>query len=248
MAPYLATATNGVFELRVSRAGGRPLYHAVDPETANPTLAFERLAAEAEILEFFSGLYGRYAFSSGGGVVDNGGVGYALESQTKSMYDMLGSSSGAPSIPLVVHELAHQWFGNAVTLTVWPDLWLNEGFATFSEWIYDERHGGPSAQETFLDLYNDPDTVWSPAPAALPGPEVMFTSPPYDRGAMTLQALRVKIGDGAFFRLMRTWYAQNKYGNVTTADFIATAERVSGQQLDAFFDVWLFRPVKPTTW
>jgi aminopeptidase N len=250
MAPYLATATNGVFELRISKAGRLPLYQAVDPKVANPALAFERLAAEAEIIEFFSGLYGSYPFSSGGGVVDNGGVGYALESQTKSMYDVQGNPNGAPGASTVVHEVSHQWFGNAVTLSVWPDIWLNEGFARFSEWIYEERHGGRTAQARFDALYEraPEHPFWSPAPAAIPGPELMFTSPPYDRGAMTLQALRGRIGDDAFFRLLRSWYAGNRYGNVTTADFIEAAERASGQQLDTFFDVWLFQPVKPTTW
>ncbi len=250
MAPYLATATNGVFELRTSKAGRIPLYQAVDPKVGNPALAFERLAAEAEIISFFSDLYGKYPFSSGGGVVDNGGVGYALESQTKSMYDVMGSSAGAPGAGTVVHEVSHQWFGNAVTLAVWPDIWLNEGFARFSEWIYTERHGGASAQSQFDTLYarapNHP--FWTNAPAALPGPAVMFTSPPYDRGGMTLQALRVKIGDDAFFRLLRSWYSKYKYDNATTADFIALAERTSRQQLDAFFRVWLFTPGKPTSW
>jgi aminopeptidase N len=72
--------------------------------------------------------------------------------------------------------------------------------------------------------------------------------PTYNRGAMTLQALRVKIGDTAFFRMMHAWYAENRNGNVTTADLIALAERESGQQLDAFFDVWLYTPGKPTSW
>jgi aminopeptidase N len=250
MAPYLATATNGEFELRIDKVGGIPLYQAVDPKVGNPTLSFERLSAEAEIIRFFSDLYGRYPFSTGGGVVDNGGVGYALESQTKSMYDVQGSSAGAPGASTVVHEVAHQWFGNAVTLSVWPDIWLNEGFASFSEWIYAERHGGPSAQEQFDEAFARPagSSFWRTPPAALPGPEVLFSSPPYERGGMTLQALRVKIGDETFFKLLRDWYRENRYGNVTTADFIALAERESGQQLDNFFDVWLYQPVKPTNW
>jgi aminopeptidase N len=247
MAPYLTTATNGVFELRIDKVGRTPLYQAVDPKVGNPTLAFERLSAEAGVIRFLSDLYGRYPFSTGGGVVDNGGVGYALESQTKSMYDVQGGSTGAPGASTVVHEIAHQWFGNAVTLTVWPDIWLNEGFATWSEWIYDERHEGPSAAETF-DATFESFEDWHLPPAALPGPEVMFHAPPYDRGAMTLQALRVKVGDDVFFEILRDWYRENRYGNVTTADFIALAERESGQQLDEFFDIWLFRPVKPTTW
>jgi aminopeptidase N len=70
----------------------------------------------------------------------------------------------------------------------------------------------------------------------------------YNCGAMTLQALRVKIGDTPFFRIMRAWYAENRNGNVTTDDFIALAERESGVQLDDFFDVWLYTPGKPTSW
>jgi aminopeptidase N len=89
---------------------------------------------------------------------------------------------------------------------------------------------------------------WANAPAALPGPDVLFSSPPYDRGGMTLQALRAKVGDPVFFSILRAWYKENRDGNVTTADFVALAERKSGQQLDTFFDVWLYQPVKPTSW
>jgi aminopeptidase N len=242
MAPYLTTVTNGVFELRITRHRGIPLYHAVDP-TLSP-VAWDRLAMEPEIIDFFTGIYGRYPFSSGGGVVDNARIGYALESQTKAMYDRV------PGASTVVHEVAHQWVGNSVTLTVWPDIWLNEGFATWSEWIWAERHAGPTAAAQFDELYATPadDPFWENPPAALPGPEVMFTSPPYDRGAMTLQALREKVGDDVFFRILRSWHEDNRYDNVTTADFIRLAERKSRQDLDAFFQVWLFQPGKPTTW
>jgi aminopeptidase N len=244
MAPYLATATNGVFELRVSRAGRIPLYHAVDPAEV-PNGAFERLAAEAEVIEFFSGLYGPYPFSSGGGVVDHAPeVGYALESQTRSQYD------NTPSAGTVVHEISHQWFGNSVSLTVWPDIWLNEGFATFSEWIYDEKHGGRTAQAAFDEVYARPATnsIWTRPPGDVGGPEFLFSGTVYDRGAATLQALRVKVGDKTFFRIIREWYARNRDGNVTTADFVRLAEKRSGRQLDAFFDTWLYQPAKPTTW
>jgi aminopeptidase N len=239
MAPYLTTVTNGVFEMRVSKWRGMPIYHAVDPQLDQ--VAWTTLAREPQILDFFSELYGPYPFTSSGGIVDDGRVGYALESQTRSNYDRRVSPSTH------VHEVAHQWFGNAVTLSVWPDIWLNEGFATWSEWIWDEHTGGPSAAETFDATYASFDE-WDPAPAALPGPEVMFHSPPYDRGAMTLQALREKLGDQTFFKILRSWYRENKYGNVTTADFIQLSERTSRQQLDEFFDVWLYQPVKPTTW
>ena len=77
---------------------------------------------------------------------------------------------------------------------------------------------------------------------------MLFTTAVYERGAMTIQALRVKIGELAFWQLMRGWAADNRYGNVNTDDFIAAAEQASGMDLDAFFDVWLFQPGKPTSW
>ena len=256
MAPYLATATNGEFLTEFYSAGELLMYDAVDPNTRrlrtdppNPALAFERLDPQPEIISFFSDLYGPYPFNSGGGIIDWApDVGYALESQTRANYHRI------PTASTVVHEVAHQWFGNAVTLAFWPDIWLNEGFATFSEWIYDEMHGGTPAAETFDELYaipeDDPDfeDLWFPAPAALQDPSQLFHTPVYDRGAMTLQALREKVGDATFFATLRDWYANNKYGNVTTADFIALAEQKSGQNLDQFFRVWLYEEGRPASW
>ena len=277
MASYLVTATNGVFqtESRPDRCSqteallcsyttdfGLQMYDAVDPNTRrlvddppNPDLAYERLDPQPQIIDYFSDLVGPYPFTSGGGIIDSAHfVGYALESQTRANYQRI------PLPPTVVHEIAHQWFGNAVTIKVWPDIWLNEGFATFSEWIYAEDHGGPSAAETFDELYAIPESdpafedLWFPAPAALEHPRQLFHTPVYDRGAMTLQALREKVGDGTFFGILRAWYAENRAQSVTsdetvtTDDFIALAERESGQDLDQFFQVWLFEEGKPESW
>jgi aminopeptidase N len=253
MSPYLATATNGTFLTEQYDANGLFMYDAVDPNTRvdeadlpNVPLAFERLDAQPEIIAFFSDLYGPYPFSAGGGIIDWApDVGYALESQTRTNYDRI------PDATTVVHEIAHQWFGDAVSLSVWPDIWLNEGFATFSEWIYDERHNGPAAQDVFKELCATPEDseegqdLWFPAPAALEDASQLFGTPVYSRGAMTLQALRTAVGDDAFFRILRRWYAQNRYGNVTTADFIALSERVSGQGLDELFDAWLYEEGPP---
>jgi len=259
MSSYLATATNGPFETRFYEANGLPMYDAVDPDTRqstaadpypdpDPDVAWQRLALQPEIIAFFSDLYGHYPFSTGGGIVDWApNVFYSLESQSRANYWRV------PPESTVVHEIAHQWFGNAVTPAFWPDIWLNEGFATWSEWIYDERHGGDPASAVFAELCAIPEDsedgqdLWFPAPAALEGPAQLFHTPVYERGAMTLQALRSEVGDDTFFGILRAWYAENKYGNVSTADFIAFAERESGEQLNGLFRVWLYEEGRPDT-
>ena len=253
MAPYLATATNGEFETRFGRTlGGLLEYNAVDPttrrsldpaSTPEPALAWERIeSAQPNALRLFSELYGPYPFDAIGAIVDYApNVFYSLESQGKANYWRV------PPESTIVHEVAHQWFGNAVTLEQWPDIWLNEGFATWSEWIYDERTAGVTAQSVFEELYNgwEAGSYLDVPPGDVGGPENLFAGTVYDRGAMTLQALRVKIGDAAFFRTLRTWYAKYRYDNATTADFVEVAERASRQQLDQFFEIWIYTPGKP---
>jgi aminopeptidase N len=242
MAPYLATATLGVFDLTISQVGNIPSYVAVDPTLSKGNV----LRKLPDIVQFYSSIYGPYPFTAVGSIVDDAKVvGYSLETQTKPVYDRM------PDEATLAHELSHMWFGDSVTLTEWPDIWLHEGFATWSEWIWSEHEGNKTAQKYFDNLYNTPaqDTVfWTPPPAVPGTPALMFNGTIYNRGGMTLQALRQKVGDFAFFQIMRTWAADNRYGNVTTAQFIALAEQVSGMQLDHFFDVWLFQPEKPTSW
>ena len=243
MAPYLATATLGRFDLTESRlASGIPSYVAVDP-TLGTSSVLKKLPA---IVDFYSSIYGRYPFDAVGAVVDDAKVvGYSLETQTKPVFD------SKPDETTLAHELSHMWFGDSVTLTEWPDIWLHEGFATWSEWIWSEHNGQKSAHQIFTTLYNTPaqDTAfWTPPPANPGTPVYLFNGTIYNRGGMTLQALREKVGDPAFFRILRDWAAEHQYGNVTTPQFIALAERDSGLDLGHFFDVWLYRPDKPTSW
>jgi aminopeptidase N len=257
MVTYLTTASNGFFEMRTGTIAGVPEYNAVDPNTRRfgqknpePDLAWSRLAVQPEALQFFIELYGPYPFDSVGAIVDYApNVFYSLESQTKPNYWVV------PSELTIVHELAHMWFGDAVVLERWPDMWLNEGFATWSEWIWTEsRPGGKSAAQQFDELYAIPEDsaagedLWFPAPNALADASELFHTPVYDRGAMTLQALREKVGEEMFLTIVRSWYAENRHSNVTTADFVALAERVSGQELDQFFQTWLFEEGRPESW
>lgn len=241
MAPYLATVTLGVFDLtQYALADGTPAYVAVDPHLGASSV----LDDLPEIVDFFSVLCGPYPFDAAGAIVDDARfVGYALETQTKPLFDRM------PDEATLVHEISHMWFGDSVTLVSWSDLWLHEGFATWSEWIWSEDHGGRTAQETFDVLYaREGDVHWNP-PAGNPGgPETLFAPTVYLRGGMTLQALRGKVGDATFFRILRAWAAEHRHGNATTPDFIALAERESGLDLGAFFDVWLYQPGKPRSW
>ena len=145
----------------------------------------------------------------------------------------------------IVHEFAHQWYGDSVTLSDWGDIWLHEGFAGYAEWLWTAAHGGPSTAEQFQKAYDDPQTVWSPAPAKLTDPADLFGDQSYTRGAMTLEALRQKVGSDDFFVILRSWAEQHKYGNVSTAQFIRLSEHVSGQDLDALFHAWLYVPERP---
>ena len=242
MAPYLATTTLGRFDLEIGSAGGVPSYVAVDPTLSTGNVL--RLIPDAVAL--YSSIYGPYPFDAVGAIVDDAkAVGYSLETQTKPNFDRM------PNEATLVHELSHMWFGDSVTLTEWPDIWLHEGFATWSEWIWSERQGNKSAAQWFKELYNKPaqDTLfWNPPPGDPGAASLLFNGTIYYRGGMTLQALREKVGDFAFFSIMRSWAQQNRFGNVTTPGFVALAERISGMELDPFFRVWLYEPGKPIAW
>ena len=243
MAPYLATATLGRFDLTQYRLdNGLPVYIAVDP-TLSSAKVLNKLP---DIVEFYSSIYGPYPFDAVGAIVDDAkNVGYSLETQTKPVFDRV------PDEATLAHELSHMWYGDSVTLTQWPDIWLHEGFATWSEWIWSEHTGHKSAANWFKTLYNTPaqDTAfWTPPPGDPGTPAYLFNGTIYYRGGMTLEALREKVGDATFFRIMRGWATQHRYGNATTPQFIVLAEGESGQDLGHFFDVWLYQDAKPTSW
>jgi len=245
-ASYLAMATTGNYTLTSKKtATGLPIINAVDKDLSARDKADAKavLALQPKMISFFSTQFGKYPFNSFGAVIDDDSVGYALENQTRPIY------SGVPDEITVAHELAHQWFGDSVTPRRWQDIWLNEGFATYAEWLWEESRGGESPQATFAELYNNTypadDAFWASKPGE-PGAKALFESPVYNRGAMTLQALRITIGDDNFFTVLQRWAKDNRKGVVNTAALIKLSEQVSGQQLDDLFTAWLYTPTRPT--
>ncbi|MEX3101603.1 MULTISPECIES: M1 family metallopeptidase [unclassified Streptomyces] len=241
MAAYLATATVGTFKVRqYTTKSGIKVYDAVDPREANA--ADPVLKKLPSVLEWESKLFGPYPFRAAGSIVDHAPqVGYALETQTRPVYDR------APDLSVLVHESAHQWFGDSVSLTSWKEIWLNEGFATYAEWLYDEQHGGDSAQKTFDALYARPagDGLWKFPPGNPGSGANIFGQPVYARGAMTLHVLRKAVGDRAFFRILRAWATEHRDGHGTTTQFQKLAERASGKDLAPLFRTWLYTAGKP---
>jgi aminopeptidase N len=256
MASYLATIDIGHWDVHRWRTDtGLPVYDAVDSAITGGlrTEIDSSLARQGEVLDVLGGAFGPYPFSTVGAIVDNqDDLFFALETQTRPVYskffwlDAAGNPINGDSV--VVHELAHQWFGDKIALARWQHIWLNEGFATYAEWLWAEHEGQATPQDIFLAIYNSipaDDPFWDVV-IGDPTVESLFDDPVYVRGAMTLQALRNEVGDDDFWRIVRRWAAQRD-GHGTTAEFIALAERISGQQLDEFFDVWLFTGEKPAS-
>ncbi|RZU11276.1 peptidase M1-like protein [Kribbella rubisoli] len=194
----------------------------------------------AQIVQWESSMYGRYPFDSTGGILADVGVDYALETQSRPVYDQRTSEVDGD---LLAHELGHQWFGDSLTPVHWSDIWLNEGFATYSEWLYQEKFNGTPVGQSFAEAYAG-EKDWT-GKVADPGRDHIFDDLVYNRGAMTLQALRLKIGDRAFFQVLNRWPATYRHGNVSTQTFVRFVERLTHRDLSAFFHTWLYQPGKP---
>ncbi|GAB2675559.1 M1 family metallopeptidase [Thalassiella azotivora] len=242
MAAYLATASVGNYEVRTYTApNGLPLLDAVDADL--PASADDGLEQQGEMVVFFAERFGPYPFTSYGAIVDDDSLGYALETQTRPIYSTRANEG------TVAHELAHQWMGNAVSPERWRDIWLNEGWATYASWMWEEHDGGRTAQVRFdTEMSRPADSPYWSFVVAEPGPMGLFASQVYNRGAATLHALRLEVGDETFFAIAREWVQRYDDGTATTDDFQQVAEDVSGRDLQAFFDVWVRTGAKPVVW
>lgn len=240
MAPYLATVVIGDLEIVDDPAGselaGVTIRNVLPPDIAADLP--EALDLQGEMISYFSKIFGPFPFAAYG-IVSVAGFDAALENQTLSVFSEDIVRSGFLEIVLV-HEIAHQWIGNSVSLADWSDIWLNEGFATYAEWLWEEDQRGPQARDRLIaDAYATVEQLPPLAPGA-PPPDDLFAFSVYNRGALTLHALRQRVGDDVFFDILMTYSTRFANGNVRTADFIAVAEELSGFDLASLFDEWLY--------
>ncbi|MFE0174265.1 M1 family metallopeptidase [Streptomyces sp. NPDC059002] len=253
MASYLATVAVGDFEMKTSTTeSGLPVVTAV---TRDEVKASKKVLAKIpDIIDWEEYNFGPYPFSSTGAIVlREGEAEYALETQTRPTFPIESFDTET-----LVHELAHQWFGDSVTPRTWRDMWLNEGFATYAEWLYEEDHGGDSAQDTFDALYEgdyyeddeDNEAIWDFPPAKPTDAEHISDPPVYERGAMVVHKIRQAVGDDTFYDIVQGWTKTHRHGNADTKDFTEYVEKHAGgdkerEKVAAIWGDWLYGDGKP---
>jgi aminopeptidase N len=252
MASYLVTVNIGDFVVQSYEGpNGLPIRNYCPRRLADACT--DTFASIGDMVEFFTQI-APYPFEAYGVVVTDTEFTFALETQTLSLFgrDIVDPESwqraGGPEF-VIAHELAHQWFGNSVSVARWQDIWLNEGFATYMQNLWMRESWGDDWADGFLEgwydyiSYPDPENPF--VTIGTPPPDDLFNDAVYVRGGLTLAALHARVGDEVFFDILRTYYDRYQYGNATTSDFIAIAEELSGEDLEAFFQDWLFADQMP---
>jgi aminopeptidase N len=245
MAAYLATVVVGDFERFVHpRAGDVPVEVWLPSDA--PRAASGAFEISSDVVAFLAGKLGPYPFESYANVVLPGRTGDAImdavafEAQSTSIY-----AEDAIEESIVVHETAHQWFGDAVTVERWSrDLWWVEGFATYAEWLWAEEQDGFEAYAVRVAAAGDATADIPVALADLPE-DGLFDNLAYVGGALVFAALRAEVGDTAFFEIVQEFVATHNGGNASTADLVEVASDVAGRDLEPFFDAWVAHPSRP---
>jgi aminopeptidase N len=198
-----------------------------------------------DAIDFFDDLFGPYPFNEYGVVISDDTVpcnvvDTALEVQSLSVHC---PSEIMASERVIIHELGHQWFGDSISLENWKDIWLKEGLAIYSEWLWESKND-PAVLARIAQMHRS-GFFDSPASVGEPPLDGLYSDESYRGGALVCEALRLQIGHEAFIKLLKTYAERYRYGVAGTDEFISLAEEVSGQDLKAFFDQWLFGEQMP---
>jgi aminopeptidase N len=237
MATYLATVQVGRYVARPLAGSSVPM-EVVLPQSRVGDL--ERgLGRQPDMMRAYVDLFGPYPFPAYRVVVTEDELEIPLEAQGLSIFGSNFLDDAWDAERLVAHELAHQWFGNSVTLREWKDIWLHEGFACYAEWLWSERSGRQSADEHARKHWERLDELPQDLLLGDPGPGDMFDDRVYKRGALLLHALRLALGDDRFFRVLREWVARHRHANASTEDLMALVSEIGDDDLSGLFAVWL---------
>lgn len=242
MASYLAVLHVGRY-VTTPVAKGVEIIHPRGVGVGRDT-AFAR---QDEMVSTFVRLFGPYPFDDYRAVITADELEIPLEAQSLTTFGANHVDPDWDNERLVAHELAHQWFGNSLTVGDWADIWLHEGFACYSEWLWSQESGGRSvgdlAEEHHRKLAGLPQDLVLGAP----GRDRMFDDRVYKRGALTLHALRAAVGD-RFFDMLRDWTKKYRWGVVSTADFVAHAQGYTEADVAGLIDTWVYaKPLPPIT-
>jgi aminopeptidase N len=235
---YLVTLQIGVYQ--TERLARTPVaIRAALPERLKEEFDHD-FARQPEMMELFVELFGSYPLADGYTVVVTDDVlDIPLEAQGISIFGANHCDGTRASERLIAHELAHQWFGNSVTARQWRDIWLHEGFACYAEWLWSEHSGGPSADELAREYHAQLRHKPQDLLLTDPGPRRMFDDRVYKRGALTLHALRERLGDEKFFALLKDWTTRYRHATAVTDDFTSLAANYSDESLRPLWETWL---------
>ncbi len=241
---YLITLQIGMYELL--RLGASPVQmRAALPERLRHDF-YQDFARQPEMMELFVELFGPYPLANGYTVVvTDDDLEIPLEAQGISIFGANHCDGTRSSERLIAHELAHQWFGNSVTVRQWRDIWLHEGFACYAEWLWSEHSGGPSADHWARHYHEKLRKAPQDLLLTDPGPRDMFDDRVYKRGALTLHALRGRLGDENFFALLKNWTTRYRHATAVTDDFTGLAGDYCDEPLTELWSRWLYSRVVP---
>ncbi|GFJ82547.1 M1 family metallopeptidase [Phytohabitans houttuyneae] len=241
---YLVSIQIGRYE-RTNLYSGVPVQRAAVPTRLRRPFAHD-FGRQGEMMQVLQRFFGAYPFTEYTVVVTDDDLDDPIEAQGMSIFGANHVDGRRTHERLVAHELAHQWFGNSLTVADWRHIWLNEGFATYAEWLWSGASGGPPVEGLARMWHARLRTRAADLRIGDPGVSRMFDERLYKRGGLTLHALRREVGDDVFFRTLRAWVAEHRHGTVTTAQFIALAERHAARPLHDFFQAWLYAAPCPT--
>jgi aminopeptidase N len=244
MATYLATLQIGQYRSRpLSESRGIPQFAFLPPDLLKEFDA--DFGDQPVMMRTFEELFGPYPFLQYTVVIADDDLEIPLEAQSLSIFGRNHVDGEGGSTRLIAHELAHSWFGNSLTASSWQHIWLHEGFACYAEWLWSEASGGAKAQRIAEQQWSRLNGLNQDLRIGDPGPDLMFDDRLYKRGALTLHALRLTVGDETFFAMLRAWTSANQYGSVTTEQFLDHAAGFAAHDPRPLLSAWLFDAALP---